>query len=122
MPPPVYNRRLPNYLRTFRKKVGLSQSDIAYLLGIKTSAHISRYEHFRTLPSLATALAFEVIFRVPAKELYAGVFNEVEREIVARAGRLVKKATSEPQRFGPGMPELLRTIAEPRNTAHHVDE
>ena len=111
MPTPIHNRKLPNYLRTFRKRAGFTQGDMAFLLGMKTSPHVSRYEHFRTLPSLKTAFAFEVIFRVPAKELFAGVYGEVEREIAARAALLAKDAALEPKRFSPAALQVLRAIA-----------
>src|ERR1700756_3249558 len=40
----VTNPRLPNYLRAQRRKSGLSQNEIAYLLGRMNGAQVSRYE------------------------------------------------------------------------------
>lgn len=39
--------KLTNYLRAFRKRAGFSQKEISFLLGIKSGAKVSRYEHFK---------------------------------------------------------------------------
>lgn len=83
--------KLENYLRTYRKRAGFSQDEIAYLLGAKSGTKTSRYERFRRTPSLETALAYEAVFGVPVRELFAGVFQKVERETRMRARRLRRK-------------------------------
>jgi transcriptional regulator with XRE-family HTH domain len=67
-----HNQRLPNYLRTHRKRAGLSQDDVAVLLGGHSGAAVSRLERFRRQPSLKTALVLEAIYRVPVREFFAG--------------------------------------------------
>ncbi len=37
------SHKLANYLRAYRKRSGLSQSEVAYLLGCKNGAQVSRY-------------------------------------------------------------------------------
>jgi transcriptional regulator with XRE-family HTH domain len=78
-------KKLPNYLRTYRRRAGLSQPDVAFLLGCKSKAKISRFELGTNLPTLKTALAYQAIFGVPVSELFAGVFEEIEREVTERA-------------------------------------
>ena len=90
-------RKLNNYLRTFRKRGALSQDEIAYLLGCTDGGKISRYENFRREPNLQTALAYEVIFNVPVRELFAGLFEEVERKTLRRIGRLGGKLCAQPE-------------------------
>ena len=65
---------LSNYLRTFRKRSGLSQDDVAFLLGVQSGAEVSRHETFKRVPTLKTALSYEAIFGVPVRELFAGEF------------------------------------------------
>ncbi len=77
-----------NYLRTYRRHAGLTQADVAYLLGTQSGGRISRYERFARSPALETALAFEVVLAVPVGELFAGVREEVEHEVKKRARRL----------------------------------
>src|SRR5437660_4954901 len=65
--------RLDNYLRTYRKRSGLTQNDIAFLLGRKSAAQISRYERRRSVPSLRTAFACCSILGICAEKLFSGV-------------------------------------------------
>lgn len=92
---------LKNYLLTHRKRLSLSQDDVAFLLGCMSGAKVSRYEQFRREPSFKTALAFEAIFRRPISELFAGMYEEVEKEVVARAEimeRSIRKKGTDSQR------------------------
>lgn len=84
------NHSLPNYLRSRRKSIGLSQEEIAFLLGFDSS-HISRYERFTRFPGFKIAIAFEVIFKAPVRMLFAGEFRTIEREICTRARQLAKR-------------------------------
>lgn len=83
--------RLSNYLRTYRKRSGFTQDEIAYLLGCKNGAKVSRYENFSRLPGVKTSFAYSVIFRVPQQELFAGEYQKVEKDVLMRARRLKKK-------------------------------
>jgi transcriptional regulator with XRE-family HTH domain len=80
--------QLPNYLRSNRKRLALSQEEVAFLLGTQSGAKVCRYERFAREPSLETALAFEVIFQRPASELFGGLYQKVEQEVAARAKTL----------------------------------
>ncbi|HEX3799297.1 MAG TPA: helix-turn-helix transcriptional regulator [Verrucomicrobiae bacterium] len=82
---------LPNYLKTHRKRLGLTQDEIAYLLGVKSGSKVSRYESFSRVPNLETALAYKVIFGRPANELLAGIYHKIEKEVAARAKTLERK-------------------------------
>ena len=83
--------QLPNYLRTNRKRLALSQDDVAFLLGTQSGAKVCRYEQFVREPSLQTALAYEAIFKTPVRELFAGLFQKLEREVAAQAKALARK-------------------------------
>lgn len=85
------SRKLPNYLRTYRKRACLTQDEMAYLLGCSSGAKVSRYEHFRRLPSLLTAFVYETVFGVPARQLFAGIFEQAEVKTLKRVQLLVEK-------------------------------
>jgi transcriptional regulator with XRE-family HTH domain len=87
--------RLPHYLRACRKRVGLSQEDMAYLLGFESGAHVCRYERFRRSPGFRMALALCVIFQIPPRELFGGEYQKVERAIRKRAKRLAGRLAGE---------------------------
>ena len=82
---------LPNYLRMHRKRMGLSQKDVAYLLGCRSGAKVSRYERFAREPTLRTAIACEAVFNTPIRKLFAGVYEEVERAVERRARVLARR-------------------------------
>jgi transcriptional regulator with XRE-family HTH domain len=83
--------QLPNYLRANRKRLALSQEEVAFLLGTRSGAKVSRYEHFFRKPSLQTALACEVVFKRPVSELFGGLYQKAEREVMQRAKMLSGK-------------------------------
>lgn len=78
------NGRLATYLRTHRRSSGLSQHEVARLLGYKSAGEISRHERATTLPSLRVAVAYQIIFRVPIAELFPELHKETERTIDRR--------------------------------------
>ena len=88
-----YNK-LPNYIRKYRKQAGLSQREIAYLLGYQDDARVSRYEHFRSAPSLRIALAFSVLFKVPTDQLFGGDYKKVEAVVNRRAKILLNRVAA----------------------------
>jgi transcriptional regulator with XRE-family HTH domain len=85
------SRRLPNYLRTFRKRTGLSQEEVAFLLGCQSGNKASRYERRTRKPNLETILAYELVFGAPARELFAGIFDDVADATLKRAQALAEK-------------------------------
>lgn len=84
-------KRLDNYLRAHRKHSGLTQQELAFLLGCEDGGLVSRYERRRRLPPLETALACEAIFGVPVGELFAGVRERIDCKIKRRRTELNTK-------------------------------
>jgi transcriptional regulator with XRE-family HTH domain len=70
-----------NYLRTHRKKSGLSQREMGKLLGYRNPGQISRHERATSIPPLAAALAYELIFRVPVAAIFAGIRDATARDV-----------------------------------------
>lgn len=85
------NERLPNHLRAHRKRAGLSQRDVAYLLGSHHGAKVSRYERFLREPSLRAIVAYEAIFAVPARDLFPGIHDAVAVQVQRRAKLLARR-------------------------------
>src|SRR5437763_15867536 len=91
---PMRTRKLPNYLRTHRKRSGFSQGELAFLLGCQSEAKVSRYERSARMPNLETAFACESVFGVPARELFPGFYQKVEKTVHQRARALEAKIKS----------------------------
>jgi transcriptional regulator with XRE-family HTH domain len=94
---------LPNYLRTNRKRMSLSQEEVAFLLGMKgmdKGGKVSRDENYSRVPTLEFALAYEAIYGKPVRELFAGLYDEIAHEVSSRAKTLSYRnnGTPDPKR------------------------
>ena len=78
-------RKLTHYLRQERRRAGLSQEDIAFLLGARARQHVHRYESGMHLPPLRAALCYEAIFRKPVAYLFAGTYSAIAKDLARRA-------------------------------------
>jgi DNA-binding XRE family transcriptional regulator len=80
-------------LRASRRRTGLSQLELAFLIG-GSDANVSRHERHENLPDLETGFAYETILRIPARELFARDAQAIEEGIRSRAiqlyGRLAR--------------------------------
>ncbi len=104
-------RKLPNYLRTYRRYTGLSQDEVAFLLGCDGSA-VTYYERSARRPPVESILAFEMIFGAPARDLFAGVCDKVEENTRTRATVLAQKLSAKaPDPITTRKLEVLRNIA-----------
>lgn len=70
-----------NYLRAHRRRCGLSQRELAHIVGYITQAPVSEHERSVTIPALLIALSYEVVFRVPLSELFPALYRTVEANI-----------------------------------------
>jgi len=108
------SHKLANYLRAYRKRSGLSQSEVAYLLGCKNGNQVSRYERRMHMPPLRTALAFQAALDTPLSELYAGTYESVAKQVAARGQSLaVQIQTRSVKRGKSVIAYKLQWLAEP---------
>jgi len=108
--------KLQNYVRTHRRRAGLSQKEMAFLLGCASEAKVSRYERFVRQPTLETVLAYEAIFGTSARELFAGVYERARAEIQSRARTLSENLESESDPIAVRKREFLQTVASSKLT------
>jgi transcriptional regulator with XRE-family HTH domain len=105
--------KLENYLRMHRKRSGLTQRDVAFLLGCENGAQVSRYEKRKRVPPLQTALACEAVFGVPVSELFAGLNDATHKRIGKRLLGLRSKLQAQSTEG--------RSKSESRQTARKLD-
>ncbi|MGD0904706.1 MAG: helix-turn-helix transcriptional regulator [Terracidiphilus sp.] len=79
---------LANYLRYHRKRSGLSQREIAQLLGYPDQETVSRHERSYSVPPLIIALSYQAIFRVPVSDLFPGPYETTKRKIEERIAKM----------------------------------
>lgn len=109
------SHKLDNYLRRYRRRVGFSQKEVAFLLGCGAPSKVSRYEQLDRKPGLEAALAYEAVFGVPVRELFAGIYEKVQEKVLKRARVLTRDTgQAKPTCFTPGKVAALRVIAGSR--------
>jgi transcriptional regulator with XRE-family HTH domain len=82
--PEQSKKPLANYLRTHRRRTGLTQQELARVLGYGTHGAVSRHERLESVPSLLVALRYQVLYRVPVSEIFAGLTETVEFNLEAQ--------------------------------------
>src|ERR1035441_6564023 len=90
----MQSHSLNNYLKTYRKRSGLSQRELGQLVGYKNQGQVSRHEQSKTSPPLVIALAYEVIFRAPVATLFLGTRDAVKATIEKRLAGVEKDLQS----------------------------
>jgi transcriptional regulator with XRE-family HTH domain len=98
------------YLRTYRKKFGLTQREAALLVGMETGQIISRHESKARIPSFKTVVAYQIVFDVPLRALFPEIYQEVEELVLKRA--LDLKAHLERRKENPRTVHKLRRLEE----------
>jgi DNA-binding XRE family transcriptional regulator len=88
MPLETMDGRLGNYVRTHRKKAGLTQRELGGVLGYNDEGAVSRHERSRSLPPLLIALGYSIIFRTSVSEIFAGLHETVEQVVESRLREL----------------------------------
>ena len=114
--------QLHNYIRTHRKRTHLTQNEVAFLLGSKTSAHVCRHERLEQTPNLQTLLAYEILFRTPVRSLFGGVHQDVEQKLLQRIRLLVRQlATSGYSRMKARKIEILNEFLNAQSPSATCD-
>lgn len=98
----VKKRVSGNYLKRHRKTAGLSQRELARILGYRHQGQISRHERSHTVPPLSNALGYEVIFRVPLSTMFAGLHGVIAKAVEANLTTLEDDLQHVREGGGPG--------------------
>jgi transcriptional regulator with XRE-family HTH domain len=113
-------KKLDCYLRSYRRRWGLTQDELAMLLGCKTGAVISRLERYGRQPNLEAAHAFEIIFGTAPIELFPGLHATVKKNVIARMRELYDALQGNPSKSNrlklDFFEEVLTRAEEPRKT------
>lgn len=107
-------KALPNDTWRHRKRHGLTQHEMAFLLGSKDGSAVSHVERGAREPSLRSAFACEVMFGVPARELFPGIYEEVEHELKTRAQALSDRSPHSTGKRAWYTRKLLEGIISPK--------
>lgn len=76
------------YLRTHRRTWGLTQKELAKIIGKTSDVQISRYENGKRVPRLEIALACQAIFGVAPSTMFPDIYTLVEEEVMGNMARM----------------------------------
>lgn len=85
------NKCFSNKLRCLRRMRGLSQKDVAKVLGLKSTSMISRWEKGICLPETLNALKLAVLYRSAVDVIYTDLRESLIDELLIRETLLIKR-------------------------------
>jgi DNA-binding XRE family transcriptional regulator len=71
--------------------MGYTLKDVAWVLNLKSTNRLSRWENGRTQPNLKNALKLCILYRTLVDQLYAECRNELRNKIAMRVQLLAAK-------------------------------
>lgn len=83
-------KRIHNYLKRCRREKGLTQAEVAYILGLQSGSIVSRWEKGVSLPETLNALKMAAIYDTTVDYLYEDARLDMLDEMSRRAGTLLK--------------------------------
>jgi len=112
-------QRMPCYLRTHRRIWGLTQRELASLLGLTSGTQVSRLEKSKRTPVLRVAIACQVLFGIPPAVLFPHVYAEVEEQVMARIYRFYQGIEHSSTSAGQRKRELCEVALKRAVRSHH---
>jgi transcriptional regulator with XRE-family HTH domain len=90
-----------NLLRLLRRRLGLTQREIAYLIGYDSESHVSRIENGSRMPRVSDLLVIEMLTGVTGSTIFVKVRRRELRRVRSRLERLCvavrESASSDPR-------------------------
>lgn len=113
-------KNIGNYIRTRRRKAGLSQRELGRLLGYADDGAVSRHEQSKTVPPLPIAIAYEIIFLNHVSELYTPVTEKMKTTIEQRLVEFEKDLKERTSKGGHArhIDHKLALLSERRNSRY----
>ena len=109
--PPRVNlrsKRTHNLMRVLRRRLGLTQREVAFLLGYDSESAVSRLEKGSRIPRLPELLIIELVFGVAASAMFPHVHRTVLDSVRGRLERLRRRTN----RLKPAPPRVTYKIAQ----------
>jgi DNA-binding XRE family transcriptional regulator len=80
-----------NHLNITRKRSGLTQSDVATLMGFQEHTHVCRHEKGKRIPPIEMILSYHIIFDKSVEDLFYGYRKELIHNIQQRVPHLIQE-------------------------------
>jgi DNA-binding XRE family transcriptional regulator len=82
--------------RSWRRRSGLTQDDVAFLVGLRAASQVSRHESGDREPDLRLALGYKLVFDATVHELLPRIYFDVAASIGKRAQMLLERERTMP--------------------------
>lgn len=83
-------KHIPNLLRRYRKERGLTQNEVAKLLGMKNKTRVSEWENGNGFPNLINAVRLSIIYRVMIDAIFIDLLYILREEIHQRESEIIE--------------------------------
>ncbi len=84
-------KRHPNRIKQFRMEKGMTQRELARILGYKSVSSLSHMERGYKLPSLKTAMMLEQGLQRFIGDIYPGLYGPIQRSVGKRREKFYAK-------------------------------
>ena len=89
-------RKAYAYVCSHRRRWGLTQRELALLVGLETATAISKIEKSKRPPTVATVIACGIVFGLPPDEIFPSLHEEIEQAVLASATALREQLLGQP--------------------------
>src|SRR6266849_5104917 len=117
------DHRIKTYVRPLRRRWGLTQRELAFLIGAKSGTIVSRIEGVRRTPSLSATFALAIVFGAEPPELFPGLFSQIHEDVLRRASELYEELQGNPSKTTRVKLDFLEAVLsrlEGKGTANDV--
>jgi DNA-binding XRE family transcriptional regulator len=88
--------RIKTYVRPLRRRWALTQRELAFLVGAKSGAVVSRIEGLKRPPSLPVTVACALVFGTAPTELFPELHSQIHYDVLRRTGELYDELQGNP--------------------------
>jgi hypothetical protein len=79
---------MASYLRSHRKKSGLSQRELADILAMLTEEQVARHERSVATPAFLVGIGYQIVFKQPIERIFPGFYLTVQDGIEFRLAQM----------------------------------
>jgi len=117
------DHRIKTYVRPLRRRWGLTQRELAFLIGANSGTVVSRIEGVKRTPSLAATFALAIVFSAAPAELFPALSSQIHEDVITRARELYEELQGDPSRTTRVKLDFLEAVLvrlESKGTANDV--
>ena len=100
------------FVRSHRRKWGLTQVELARLVGLSSRSAVSRIERAERVPTTATIIACGIIFGIAACDLFPSLQEEIEETVQLAVAALQEELADQPDKVSIRKRALLAQVQE----------